>query len=342
MQPRKRLRIEFNGVDIVPYQFANAGTVDAQNGPKPQFCNLSMLTNNLFIMDYSIEFVFVENQEFNEALGNGYRVKSGANVLFNRWTETVDIDSKNYSRITRSGKFMIRSDNVNGKMADEIRQQMCAIRVPNGFLRENASYTIDPSGLGIQYRITDQEVYRRPPAPAHKARGTYIESAPRQGPQRQIEVRLTMEGDRITDQDQLLSEAIRIGRRKLNQRGRALAGVGENGPFNAILKSAVVQCDIFENKVEVLMRATVNTNAGRSQRGVAWDLRSMTDFSVMGITRNGQKPPYPIRGSAGIILEAARYYDPAITNTVVGPVPGGRDNLSRGVDIGKAGVVVES
>ncbi len=55
MQHRRRLSFTFNGVELIPQpQQGVPGTVDAQNGPKPQSCQIVQLTNVTFLIVYHI------------------------------------------------------------------------------------------------------------------------------------------------------------------------------------------------------------------------------------------------------------------------------------------------
>src|SRR5690606_15107838 len=115
--------------------------------------------------------------------------------------EIIEIDDRNYSRRTREGKYRIRSDNFQGQIADQFRRDLAVVSIPNGFLRKSAKYTQTPDGLGLEYHIVDEEVYKPPPAPAFKAQGSYTEEVTRGGVNRYCEVNVRLEGDKITDQE---------------------------------------------------------------------------------------------------------------------------------------------
>jgi hypothetical protein len=81
----------------------------------------------------------------------------------------VQIDKFMASTRTRSGTFIIRSDNAERITADQIRTQMAVLGVPNGFQRESATYTQSTDGLSIKYDIVDKEYFKAPPQDAFEA-----------------------------------------------------------------------------------------------------------------------------------------------------------------------------
>lgn len=315
MQRRRPLSFTFNGAQLIPNAIGQ-GTVDAKNGPIPQSCSIIEATNNTFIITYHIIAHYWENNDVDPfSATDKVRNKAGGNVLYNRWTETMDIDSKDFTRRTRQGKYIIRSDNRDGKVADELRNQMAVLAVPSGFLRDSSSYVLSPDGLGISYTIVDQEVFKMPPKGAYKADGEYIESATQNGAIRYGEVRVSLEGGKDTDQSNLILKAIAIAVTKLFNEG-AKRQNGNNAGVNqfSILERCSVKMGLYDNSAEVQIRAMCKPGKKRVQ-GVT-GLAGMSTFTPLsdGNPAGGLGPLYRLRGSANLLLQTAAYYDPSLTD----------------------------
>ena len=367
LKPQKRLSFKFNGVELIPQsQGGLPGTVDAKNGPQPRTCILTDLTNNTFLLHYRIEANYWENNSLSTNSPNLIINNQGNNVLYNRWSESVEIDGNNYSTRTREGKFIIRSDNYSGFIADQIRSQMAVVSVPNGFLRESAKYTVTPDGLGLQYHIVDKEVFKGPPAGAFKAKGKYTERATNLGATRISIAQLRLEGSKISSQSDMIRNAVFIARSLINQ-------AGKNVKASSIqLIEATVTRDLYENVVECYMVALLA--AGSDKSGKAPDqVAAIAAFANMSTITPGSDafaitlptgnlyvipastiPPYLDRGTAGILLQAAAYYDPSLVNTKLGPTPNptapnqltgtgpASEQLTNGQQVGTAGKKKES
>lgn len=332
---RKPLSLKFNGVELIPKApLGNRGTVDAQNGPKPVTCQLIQLTDTTFLMNYHMRASYWEN---NTVAPGATRInRRSSPVLYNRWSETVDIDGLNLTRRTRQGKFVIRSDNSQGFIADEVRTQMAVVSIPPNFLRESASYTVDPSGLAMQYRVTDQEVYKMPPSPAFKAEGEYTETAPGYGgPRRHGRVRVKLYGDRSANSQARLAEAaLTIAMSKLRQ------NISVSNFPELIFTDASMRLGMYENWVEVSLaceyaidkkavRPAFATGGAQSSRVAAFFGNGLINIPFerlpgigAGLTytpltddafAKGYTPGYLERGSAGLLIQAAAYFDPSIT-----------------------------
>lgn len=334
MKPRKQLSFTFNGIELLPLSAGNNdGTVDAANGPQPQSCVIFQLTDVTFLCQYRIIANYWENNETDPTTLVTTN-KQGGPVLVNRWSETVDIDNCMLTTRARSGRFRIRSDNKDGWTADQLRSQFAVVGVPQGFLRVSSRYTISPDGLTIQYDVTDREVFRMPPtfnlatpgsggitaAQAFEADGEYTESGVKAGAIiRYGEVRLRLRGCKdktISSQDGLMKAALYIASKKLNTRGPTR------------LEGVYITCGMYENWVEVRMRARMNTTKERLEntetgsdkgfdsrangsKGITWvPLSEDADIS---------SPPYKDRGTASYLLQAAAYFDPNVLNTSLQP-----------------------
>lgn len=304
LQPRKTLSIKIGENDLIPAKMNGVThSVDAKNGPLPQSCIISQLQDTTFLMTWRIIAHYYEN--LTQATEEPPVNKAGNATINNRWTETVDIDSRDYTTRTRIGKYIIRSDNIDGAIADDVRSQMAVVGVPNGFVRSASSYTVSPDGLAIQYRITDREVRSYPPRGAFEATGTYIESTTKLGAMRWGEVRTTLRGSKNSALGELVGTAIISAASKLKVSGAAINGVGA---FTQLDHSSI-SVNMYDNEVTVAMRALMGPNQRVRQAGIATvDLNQIVQLDNVP----KEQPPYQDRGTAGLLLQAAAYYDPRL------------------------------
>lgn len=328
---RKRLQYTFNGVNLIPArQQGRNGYVDAANGPVPQSFIYTRLNNNTFLFTYHIiTHVWRSPGEVPED-GDNF---AGSPVLSNRWKESVTIDGLGLTQRTRSGTMIIRSDNVFLLTPDELRSRFAVVGVPRGFLRESAKYTVRPDGLALDYEITDKEQFKMPPAPAWKAAGRYKEETGRAGAIRYASATVELWGDksqRGTNQNTLISACMGVCAAKVllvNIRNR-----NDRGQFGVLI-SASVQQDMYSSHVVCSM----NTMLGASRTRVAnmplvVPSIAFTPGSEVynGVgpasVRNEIPPPYTDRGTAGLLLQAAAYYDPSLANNRINPTTGQMNN----------------
>jgi hypothetical protein len=316
LQHRKGLSFTFNGVELLPKKADVQGTVDASNGPKPNFCNVIQMNTACFLVQFSITAHY---WEFNEITPGGATIrtnKHGGEVLYHRWSEKVSIDPSNYTRRAREGRIVIRSDNVSSAQADAIRLKMCVLGVPRGWVRDSSDYTVTPDGLGLSYSVVDREVFRPPPWPAYEADGEYSESSTVMGAVRYGQVRCRLRGYKWrpdmgglvgqddTPQTQLLRTAVAICTGKLRHGSRFGRG---------ILEYAVVSIGLFDSWVEASMRAKFIAEKGAVDTVVNPLITRMSDLSFP----YDPAPEYPVYGGDGILLQAAGYYDPNLRNVTV-------------------------
>lgn len=336
LQPRKALSYKVNGQELLPTQqqgfSSQEQTVDARNGPVPQSCIVQQVTNETFLVLYHITANYWEKytnqQDSNNLLIN--RNLNSSQVLTNRWTETVEMDDCMYTRRTREGRYMIRSDNIQGQIADYYRSSFAVVSVPDGFLRESAKYVQSPDGLSLQYTIVDKEKFKFPPQPAFEARGTYTETTTSRGAIRYGTVDLTLKGAKTTNQVDMIKVALSLANQKLRlngaqQLGGGLAFTGAfAGQFGlALLERAYVTVDMYENIVRLNVKAMLNgprvTPFGYTvDSPVAMVITPYSNNSG-NATNTNPGPIYYDRGTAGILLMAAANFDPNLVDNSLGP-----------------------
>ncbi len=334
MQRRRSLSFKFNGFELIPREQTGlpaTAFVDADNGPIPQSCQIFQLTDVTFFIAYTIHASYWENNNVVAVAGGLPTVSNdrGNNVLYNRWTETADINNLQYTTRIREGKYKIRSDNFEGKVPDEIRNDFANVSIPSGFLRESSSYTITADGLAIQYRVVDKEQFKLPPEPAFKADGEYIETGTNQAATRVGRCRVRLEGSKIVPQAKLVQKAVSLAASKVLQAGAVLNNTPQGLDFTgaigiqstskgfANLKSVVVAVGMWENwvecSIEVLLRQKQQRLAGTT---LVNPLLVNVPFVDNGIARDSHRE-YKLRGTASILLQAAAYYDPSIVKNMM-------------------------
>lgn len=334
-QPRRALSYKFNEVELIPQPPQGIqGTVDAKNGPITK-CQAFLLTNETFMIRFHVIAHYREKNTTTNADG----VTTTTNqtppaVIFNRWTESVMLDESGYSKRLRKGRFVIRSDNPEGLAADYYRNSFATCSIPKGFVRESSQYDISPDGLGIQYQIVDREVYKLPPSPAFEARGKYIETATELGAIRYGEVNLNLRAAKDVSQVSLIDTAIGVAAAKLITVG-AMRATGNQKDATAkvtmdgkdgfgVLVHAVIVVDMYDNMVDVSLRVMLaaQTLTGNSSQRIH-SIAGLSGGKTMAYTPGSETttgtpiaptPPYTIRGTASLLLRAASYFDPTLTD----------------------------
>jgi len=352
LPPRKRLSYTFNGVEMIPQiQDGITGSVDAENGPKVQECGILQLTTETFLLSFSVVAHYWETRGDQTVITDN---KPGNNVLYNRWTETQEIDGANFSRRVREGVYAIRSDNVDGQLADQIRGDLAVVGIPHGFLRESSKYTVTEDGLRIKYQVADKEQFRMPPRPAFKAKGHYYETLGKTGAKIWGQILLQLEGDKLTSQETLIQQAVSIGSSYLFRRMQKL---GQSWTY---LENAGARFEFYENKVEFLLRYfTARTPQkaanipgtvlihGPIQGGINTSeiFKSITcnvpgsepgtNYTPRYLNRGTAGPNAPNLTRAGLLLRACAYYDPSLRNNIFNTATG---QYEQGREVGTAGL----
>lgn len=214
LEPRKRLQVQISGQDLIPArQDKDAGnlnrTVDAKHGPQPRRCVINQLTEKTFLITYEIEAHYWENFSNADDAINSIN-KAGNAVVSCRWSETQEIDQRNFSKRVREGTIVIRSDNVDRQTIDNYRQDFAVVGIPFGFVRKRASYTVDPSGLKMRFHLEDQEVYLLPPYPAFEASGWYMETLSRMGAKKWAECQVELRGKKPSEAKEGKSKLVEL------------------------------------------------------------------------------------------------------------------------------------
>jgi hypothetical protein len=317
LRPRKDLSFVVNGQELIPQRTENMrGTVDAKNGPQPQRCDIVQMTSSCFVLTYHVVAHYWERYDLDGSASVDLNENLPSSmIMYNRWTESVDIDETDMTRRTRDGKFMIRSNNDAGYMADQLRSQLAVIGVPEGFLRESRTYTQAPDGLGLMYRIVDREAFKMPPSPAFTARGEYEEVASSLGAIRHGIATVELRGSKTTPQHRLVEVALSVVGAKLGINGATVSVQNGKVRFN-YLEHSSLKVNMYENVVKYSARAML-TGKREQFRGLpvtgSLVVTPGSDYNLPGSTSGDAGtyvPPYTDRGTASILLQAAAYRDP--------------------------------
>lgn len=329
---RKPLKFEVNGVNLIPeIQSGNIGAVDAKNGPIPRRCVILDMGEESFLFDYALTTHHVDNPSVDTGRDPVAKQEKGNPIVSNRWTETVEVDLCNYSRRTREGKFVLRSDNYDDRIADEYRNQFAVCSIPPGFRRETARYNVAADGLSLSYTLVDHEQFKMPPSEvvgspggggivygAFDADGDYLETCVGAGGAIRIgEARCSLKGSKTTDQSRLIDLAVGTCAKVISTRGNEFQGrqlrtpgvAPPNRSYDYILKYAHVRRSLYRNEVEAVVRAQFTAVPERFY-GTAgfYGMSTFTPYSD-GVRRT---PPHSDRGTAFLLLQAAAYYDPTL------------------------------
>lgn len=335
LSPRKSLTYVDNGFSVLPLiTTGNQGTVDAKNGPLPQSCNIVQVTATTFVITYTI---ITHRWENNLVPTNGVvnNTNQASNpILSNRWTESVLIDASLYSTRTRHGRFMIRTDNIQGLTPDEFRQQMASIAVPTGFLRQESRFEIMADGSQLDYTIVDKEVFRIPPPPAFEAHGIYTEFAPGLGAimkfaRCHVHLRGRKPNSLGGTLDNQYSAAIvnaAMGEcySRLRVAGIEIANRAQPDQTNAVIKAnsvltnIEVHVGIYDNTCDCTMEVRRQTdNQGFGFNPFRMGADGISTSTGVGPS-NTPAPKYQLTGSARLVLQAAAYFDAnAVQATIV-------------------------
>lgn len=359
LQRRRAFSYTFNGREVIPQpQTGNQGSVDAKNGPVPQFCNIFDLNNTTWMLQYRIVAHYWENNLIDAAGTPVVTNQPGQTAVWHRWSETEELDDCLMITRTRNGKYAIRSDNAKGLGVDAVRGDLVTLAVPAGFTRKSSSYTVDPSGLALAYTIVDKQQYKMPPKPAYVASGNWtVNFGPAMNWSTRVgTVTVRLKGAINVSQDDLLDAISKICMNKIiaNSILNGLPPIANpNAPLHpetaapgTIILSATFSSNMYENIVEGSVTARLQGDAARvagmmTGANLSFNFTPLSDGDNAGGAKTYQpdySAVYGNPGGTGILLQAAKYYDPSLGNAALGP----DFNLRTGTQVGQAGTNKEA
>lgn len=262
-QKRMPLSVRFDGNEYIPQQQPNnLGSCDAKNGPNPIECDYQNLTTTSWYLTWHVEAHYWENNLVTPGSTPLTTNQLGSPVLSRRWSESVSIDVNQMRTRVRDGRIVLRTDNTFGFTADDpaIRGAFAILAVPPEWQRVKSMFNVDPDGTVLSFHVEDQERYKMPPPPAYEAEGEYTESVSEFSAYRFADCRVLLRGNKNTDQAALINTALQVVLQKLQLRGSQIGG-GPTGGFK-IIKGASVRQGLYENEVEVAVRAMYAITSG--------------------------------------------------------------------------------
>lgn len=245
-KPRQAFEYRIGGEVIVSVP----GGLDADLGPAPYPCRITEqgVNTGTFMVECGVRVSVIDCTP-----GCGLNDP----VVSLRWTQTETFDQNWNSNLVTDGRVIVRSDLLRN--ADNFRS-LATPPVLNDYIRTTSRYTLDPSGLKLDFHYEDQEVDRLPPFPATKAHGTYVVRSEKPGFKREGTVRIALEGQKGTDRKALLIKAIAMGYSKLNA-DRFLDKLPSGQDLPVPIIWGMFKEDLFEPKVEIEMTAMMSNIA---------------------------------------------------------------------------------
>jgi len=264
---------------------------DAKFGPEPQKLDVvEIIGSESFLVEYEIKTYIVDEFYFTDEVNQSRKLGDRADLtkvnnrlLSNRWNEKCSVDVDGYSTIIRSGIVKLRSGPDGCETDGFILRSLIVPPLRKGFRREAMEFSLDNSGLELQYTISDRQIWLHPREPLVRTiSGTCSVSSPLSGI-RAIEVNVSVTGempkfdgyeeveeadntraneftvDSQRGQQIILNYAMWIALSKITMgRGRFFNPANSNDPNEAkypILESVVIKQGMFENKVDVTIKA---------------------------------------------------------------------------------------
>jgi hypothetical protein len=330
LQPRKALSVKVGDKDLVPgQQIKNQNrTVDAKNGPQTK-CTITELTENSFLVTFQAIGHYWENYNNNVATATAGRNQDGNSVISCRWSESQEIDARNFSKRIRDGVYIIRSDNTDRRNSGfpDFLSGLAVCGINPGFVRKVARYTVQPDGLAVRFYLEDQEVYLMPPLPAFEAQGYYSETTQQNGATRYGECWVKLYGNKgdtagEDSKDVLLTTALLVMIKKLKQ-----VNTGDKGSIIAapaplrdrVLISSLIKTELYDNVVEVRAVYQLGPYARKRAGGVdSIDFTGLLNYPF-GSEPGTPRPATSDRGSSRLLLQAAAYFDPSLRQELSKP-----------------------
>ncbi len=319
----------FIGVDSV------APALDADNGPKPQYFNVILMTQKAITVEFSIVVCLIDCRD-STARKRGY--------TSNRWSETETYDQSGMCQLTTRGLLICASDlKVN---PDQLRDIVAPV-IRNGYQRTSSTFTLSEDGLRLSYNFTDKEFYLGPPYPAKKASGQFLVCWNSGRYHAQCSIRL--EGDKSASKQDLMRRALQIvnakvstivpqappKRKKVNPSPDATGALGGGGVVGAvvagnsgsappestykkqpIVTNATFSEHLYENTVEIQFRCQIDPKAlGTVGSGAKLSMFGTELPGSPASNQPGIAPP--LRGNNRFLqLLAASFNDPCVMKSL--------------------------
>jgi hypothetical protein len=191
---------------------ANNPSADINNGPKPRKTSITIVGDNVFKVEWSVEIQLT-------CTGNT------AGILSNRWSFTDDIDKNLRTTRTYTGRLRLATSQLNHAM---VRRWVLPHMVPL-MRRDSMRFTSSSDGLLVDYTIVDRETPYSAPFPATSWEFSHREETG-DGKVGFCDVQISMEAPSTADKQHLIKIGLAAVRAKFSgqiAQGK-LAGIVES------------------------------------------------------------------------------------------------------------------
>jgi hypothetical protein len=316
MVPRQALAFTINGVSL---QTQPAGGIasaqatrltDANNGPIPRGCNILKISENTFIVQFSIDTWVVD------CTGGGGLSTNPPQFISNRFVTEFDINRTQYVTITTRGR-VITAANVN--VNPDVLRGVIAPQLPAGMVCNRMHFTVQENGLALEYTFEDQEVFREPPQPMYRAEGEYIASTPN-GVNCIREARVKVTGYKYTAPGVVFGMSVMLAARKVTASRRGRLDPIANPGSQILLIGGAVRQSYDDNTCECTLRVMQSgiverVNDTPMPLGPFGDNTWYTQSAITSWRNLGNLPPPPplLYGSSALIANLAFLRDGCAT-----------------------------
>jgi hypothetical protein len=153
MEPRKQLLIEADDAagTIVLESPAPGFNVDADNGPKPLYCNVTQITPATWTVAWGIQTDIIECPEMDD---------DTSPITSSRFSQTQHTGENHLTTITTKGVTCFRTDQLDnlGRAADFYRDQVIP-GCPLNFKRTTVNVMVASPGNILAWTVVDQEQF---------------------------------------------------------------------------------------------------------------------------------------------------------------------------------------
>lgn len=180
-------------------------TYDVHNGPKPQSCSIiKVVADKVLFLEFEIQAAVLDC----ESIGN----ETG--VLNNRWSVADAIDTNFFTTRTLRGQLRLGTTKLN----PHAFRHLVIPPLQRGYRRKSIEVNTDPSGLVLDYVVTDEQLWAMPPGKATKWQGVHAEQI-NQTLESYSYFQVSLEGDAETSKAELLQTAAQLaqGRTRFHQ-----------------------------------------------------------------------------------------------------------------------------
>lgn len=151
-EPRRPLQVLMNGAFTINFPGTSGAVTDAKQGPFPRNVKIYKIEGASILVEFTVEYYETICPDTDQYM------------LSNRYSQSVDIDTDNYTTITTTGNIVYNISKDPGRTADFYRHSAPMVSIIfNGFMRVSQRYTLSSDGTTLNYEIVDKETFQPPP-----------------------------------------------------------------------------------------------------------------------------------------------------------------------------------